>query len=335
MARGANQAKRSARLGRPSARSSIGSLLLLAACSPGAFNGLSGGSAVSDAAGASDAATPLDDAETRDASVPSQDVDATVSAEAGSDAASVDGALDAAPGLPADAAVLVDGSADSALDATSPTDGSTPPQDTGAADAGPTTRSFPIATDVDDALWYISGANKLEELLHFSEAAHNSAGYTIEVGTDGEQCRAGLRFQLPLGRGARIVAATLTLTRVGPQDDADPFDTIRVHVYDADTVGAFDGAHVHSDPKEHVAGGLWSKSVGGFHVGRSYTATESGDLSELLQHVIDRPGWTRNAYLGFVLTPDQMPAGDYAQFADQVEDDVAPATLKLTYFDAP
>jgi hypothetical protein len=304
--------------------------LLLSACSPGSFDGLAGGDKRRDAASPGEASQPnVDAADLEDAASPT-DSDANVLGDASGEAGSSDASgFDAEAGTANDASVVSDSAsgADASVDASDA-------GDAGAPDAGPVTRSFVIAADQDDAVWRSAGANLLEELLHFSQSEHGSAGYTIEVGVDGEQCRAGLRFQLPIARGARIVSADLTLTRVGPESNVDAADSMRVFVYDADDVGPFDHAHAHAMPDEHVGGGLWARSVGGYHVGASNARTTSGDLSALLQRVVDRLGWTRGSYVGFVLVPDQMAAGAYAQFADVLHDQPA-ATLRVTYFDAP
>ncbi len=199
-----------------------------------------------------------------------------------------------------------------------------------AAGPGISTVVLAIQSDQDDALWR-NASGGLEELLHFSEAAHGSAGYTIEVGTDGEECRAGLRFALPLEPGSTILEATLRLSRVGPQSNADRGSTLRVAVYETASMGPFDHAHVHQDPAEHVSAGVWAGgSVGGFHVGLSDASTQSPDVSSLVQHVVDRPDWRKGGYIGFLLSPDDMSPGEYAQFRDSFAQ-ADPPTLTLSF----
>jgi hypothetical protein len=304
------------------ARLAQGGLLLACwtlGCRPNAFD---------DPSGPSPADASLDaDSEPDDSSMAATDAASNPSdaGEDGEDAAlpALDGSSEP-PGTELDATAPADAAQPS--DATQPSDAA--PADTAPPDSGPSTLVLPIGSDRDDALWRVASGG-LEELLHFSEAAHGSAGYTIEVGVDGEQCRAGLRFALPIERGARVLAASLRLSRVGP--NADPGSTMRVHVYDAASVGPFDHAHVHQDPAEHASGGLWlGASVGGYHVGSSQAFTEIDDLAELVQHVIDRPDWVKDGFIGFVLGPDEMDGDQYAQFRDSFAGVNAPA-LTITF----
>lgn len=286
--------------------------------------------AVSEAEAGIDAGSIPEDAsaESRDAA------DARDAGEAAGDAALPEADGSSEPGdaasedaaQPRDAASSADAAAPS--DAAQPSDAAT--RDAARPDAGPTSLVLPIAEDRDDALWRVASGG-LEELLHFTAASHSSAGYTIEVGVDGEQCRAGLRFALPIAAGSRVLSASLRLMRVGPATDADPGSTMRVHVYESASVGPFDHAHVHQDPAQHASGGLWlGASVGGFAVGQSNAVTQSADLSELVQHVIDRPDWIKGGYIGFVLAPDQMDGTQYAQFRDSFEEMNRPS-LTITF----
>ncbi|HEX6239859.1 MAG TPA: hypothetical protein VFZ61_03150 [Polyangiales bacterium] len=305
---------------------------LATGCRLAAFDELSAGGGARDAA--NDAADPdagqantADGASSDDAGANARD--AAGGAEAGGaslDAgdASGDSALDA--GAPPDA----NGPADASADAPS-VDASDAGADTGAPDAGPITRVFEIQAAQDDALWRQTGEG-IEELLNFDADAHGSAGFTIEVGTDSEECRAGLRFSLPLARGTQIVEARLTMTRVGPSSNVSSSSTMLVNVYDADNVPAFVGGHDHATPAQHVAGGLWSTSIGGFSVGPTEASTTSQDLRLLVQHVVDRAGWTPGAYIGFVISPATFTAGEYMQIVDFLAPSRPPARLSVTYY---
>jgi hypothetical protein len=292
-------------------------------CRPGAFDDLGSVGAASEAEAGLDAGSEPDGS--------GAGPDDAAGGESGQEEDVGSGPDDAAPG-PEDAAEPLDAAGD---DAAAPPADAAPPDAaiTDAlppVDAGPTTVELPILSDRDDALWRVASGG-LEEMLHFSAAEHGSAGYTIEVGVDGEQCRAGLRFALPIAPGARVLAASLRLQRVGSETEADPKASMRVQVYDASSVGPFDHAHMHQDPAEHASGGLWlGASVGAFHVGSSGDFTQSEDLSELVQHVVDRPDWIEDGYIGFVLTPDEMAGEQFAQFRDSAAD-ANPPTLTVTF----
>jgi hypothetical protein len=228
-------------------------------------------------------------------------------------------------GEPRDAQVTSDSSLP-ASDAGAPTtDASAPTTD---ASAPVTALELSIAGDQDDGAW-IMEEGVLEERTHLNPVDHNTAGNVISVSTDDGLNRLGLRFALPLERGAQIVSATLTLMRVGQEDFANATDTMLVRVFDSDSVAAFSDAHRHKSPSEHAPEGLWPQAIGGFAVGVSGSRTTSPDLSVLVQHVIDRPGWTRGAYIGFVVSPEQMAPFTFAQYVDSFD---APAPkLSLRY----
>jgi hypothetical protein len=253
-------------------------------------------------------------------------MDAAVDASGGS---LMDAAVDASGGGPMDAAV--DASGGGLMDASGDAQ-----QDGALADAAPDAQGdagersikLNIAKDQDDCLWVVRSV-ALEESLHFTKTVDGLLQYSLEVSTDDEENRAGLRFQLPLTRGTRIVSANLTLKRVYSLH-VSPGSTMRVQVFDSDNCPVFDPSHAHQGPQDHVPEGLWAgQAIGGFDVGLSQGLTTSPDLSVLVQHVLDRPGFGANAYIGFLLTPEQMPANEWAEFADFEQG--FPATLELAY----
>jgi hypothetical protein len=172
-----------------------------------------------------------------------------------------------------------------------------------------------IAEPSDDCTWIGN-----EERLQFSatEAA-------LEVGTDAEMGRVGLRFSLPIAAGARIVSAILRVYRVA--GDSAAGDTLAIQVFDAATVSPFDPSHMHA-PAAHAGGGLWGTSVGGIPVGKAKQFTQTPDLSALVQHVLDKPDWSHGNAIGFVLAPESMSG--WASYSDSASG-VGVASLRLSY----
>jgi hypothetical protein len=166
--------------------------------------------------------------------------------------------------------------------------------DSEAEAAAPRQITLEVATDTDDATW-IGGSD--ERLRYSSEHPY------IEVGSDAEFGRAGLRFALPIARGSVIHSATLRVRRVdGPAAESE---TMLVQVWDSGDIDAFDAEHTHL-PRDHAPGGLWPVTVSGFQAGTNGSMLETPDLSELVQHVIDRSDWSEGNAIGFHLSPDTI-----------------------------
>jgi hypothetical protein len=187
-----------------------------------------------------------------------------------------------------------------------------------AGDSEPVTIVLLVDTDVDDALWIRDS----DERLSYS----NSNPY-VEVGGDDEEwARTGLRFRLPIPVGSTIESATLRLTR--REGDADADETMLVQVFDSANVPPFDDDHEHV-PEEHVSGGLFARTVGGFAVGEDDQTVVSPDLTPLVAHVVERADYHEGGTLGFVVSADGLT--HWAQFADRVTGPAGVASLSIRY----
>lgn len=174
-----------------------------------------------------------------------------------------------------------------------------------------------ISKPTDDCTW-INGS---EERLRFSDTEQ-----TLEVGTDAEMGRAGLRFTLPIAAGSRIVTAILRVYRVlGETGDAD---TLAIQVFDVANVNPFDATHMHA-AQDHASGGLWAIKASGMPVGKANQFTQSPDLAPLIQHVLDKPDWMPGGAVGFVLSPEMM--NGWVGYADSSAGSGRAATLRLSY----
>jgi hypothetical protein len=88
---------------------------------------------------------------------------------------------------------------------------------------------------------------------------------------------------------------------------------MRVQVFDSVSVPPFAEAHLHP-PEAHDPAGIWPTAVTGYRAGSDESIVESPELRELVQHLVDKPGWTESSVLGFVLSPDSITT--WAGFAD-------------------
>lgn len=175
-----------------------------------------------------------------------------------------------------------------------------------------------IAAASDDCTW-IHGT---EERLRFSDTEP-----VLEVGTDAEMGRIGLRFTLPIPQGSHVVTAILRIYRVGGETAES--DTLAIQVFDAPTVSPFDATHMH-DAAGHAAGGLWSSiKAGGMPVGKASQFTQSPDLTPLVQHVLDKPDWAPGNAIGFVISPETMSG--WVSYGDSSAGSGVAATLRLSY----
>jgi hypothetical protein len=190
------------------------------------------------------------------------------------------------------------------------------------AETAPVRLTMTIADDADDALWVYG----TDERLHFSD--ENRA---LEVGNDDENGRVGLRFELEVPAGARIVAASLRLRQ---HDGAftSPNVTIAMQVYDSVAVAPFDDGHEHA-PQDHDPRHLWGNTVTGLMTAADGDSLTSPDISKLVQRIVDKGEWTGKGFIGFVLSPDQdaFPSPGWVSFDDSSLSGGDPASLAVTY----
>ena len=173
----------------------------------------------------------------------------------------------------------------------------------GPSDVGPPTTvelHLLLDRDADDATWI----NGTDERLYYGPDELN-----VEVGTDAEMGRIGLRFAIPVPQGAVIESAVLRLYRV--DGDAAEDGTMQVQVFDSAALPPFDDAHTHA-PAEHAS--IWPVTVSGFPIGAAGNFVESPNLKELVQHIVHDPAWVEGGAAGFLISPDDMLG--WAAFAD-------------------
>jgi hypothetical protein len=184
--------------------------------------------------------------------------------------------------------------------------------------APPVELNLPVAADADDATWI----NGTDERLHFDDT-----NLSVEVGVDSEMGRVGLRFVLPIPRGATIESAHLRLRRVAGA--AAETETMQVQVFDTASVPPFDDAHVHA-PSGHAS--VWPTTVSGFLVGKNGDQVESPDIKTLVQHALDARDASASPSIGFVLSPDRMET--WVAFADSASGP-GQAALRVVYWPLP
>jgi hypothetical protein len=180
----------------------------------------------------------------------------------------------------------------------------------------------PIAADEDDALW-IDGT---DERLHYS-----ADDLTLEVGTDAEVGRTGLRFHVSVPPRAVVTSARLGLRSENTHTAAS--STMKVSVYDSVDVPPFSDLHQHQ-PADHDPRKLAGHEVTGFAVCETGEVCVSPNVAELVQRIVDRSDWTGTGWIGFVLAPDDFAADSWISFEDSAAGAVAPA-LEIDYDPPP
>lgn len=122
----------------------------------------------------------------------------------------------------------------------------------------------------------------------------------------GTEYQAGYEFQLNIAQGATIDSAYLEIYVGGSYLGAA--DTIWHSVYDVDNAAVFDEAHAHS-LTSHAT--MWSGSRAPLTaIGAHPYATFRIAVIDLVQHVVDRAGWTSGNYIGFVATKGTTVTSD-------------------------
>lgn len=177
-----------------------------------------------------------------------------------------------------------------------------------------------IIKNSDDCTWILVNGS-YQERLRFSEM-----NPWLEVGSDTEQGRIGLRFVLPIPPKATIVAASIQLQRV--DGNAAASNTLTIQVFDTGNVPSFDASHMHG-PRDHVSmAGLYGTAVRGTMVGEKGKEITTADLKALVQRVVDRADFVQNSgTIGFVISPDNVR--DWAAYGDSSAG--LGATLRVSY----
>jgi hypothetical protein len=185
------------------------------------------------------------------------------------------------------------------------------------------TKDFPIQADEDDGMWTQCSQALSDERLYYSSTEH-----TINVSQDQEDECAGLRFDLSeIPKGAHIVSATLTLTKVdAPLSDTD---SIEVKVWDSANTPPFNDAHI-EQAALHDPAGLWTgAAVQGWLPKTAAGQTTSPDLSTLVQHIVDLATWNDGGSHVALFLQRQAMVNTYVAFDDF--SGMTPGVLHVTW----
>lgn len=183
---------------------------------------------------------------------------------------------------------------DGGLDAGSPLDAGTALPDAG------TTRvqTFTLTANGDDASWcdpYLEGRTPIDEMA--------SAAPYFDLSEDEASCRIGLRFVLPLGPGARIKSALLTLKRT--DGEFATTERIAVGLFSSSNIGPFSDSHSHA-PTAHAGNLVQGMVVGGWVIPPIGDSMQSPDLTPLVQAAVNRGDWQTGRTLGLMLGPETV-----------------------------
>lgn len=189
------------------------------------------------------------------------------------------------------------------------------------------TKTLTIADDEDDCVWTFDdgGTGILHERL-----VYDQENWRIFVSTDADAQRVGLRFPIGELAGATVLSARLVLYFEAGNSPV-PTD-VAVRVWDAADVGPFVQGHQHG-PEDHATQPLWTPEVVWTPPHGNADPAFSPDLGELVQHVVDRPGFAAESdpNIGFVIFPVPNDAEWYIGFQDSSSPKGQPPRLELKY----
>lgn len=189
-------------------------------------------------------------------------------------------------------------------------------------DAGPTPIDVAVTADTDDGSFCLLNGSMPQERL-----SDSMQGNFTEVGTDAEECKAVLRFVLPVPRGATIMDAKLTVNHVTGSNFNG--EDMLVHVFNTPAFPPLNAGHMHT-LAQHTDAGLVPETAVIKWAPKAATIT-SIDLSALVNPVVNRADWAPGQTVTFLLVPDGTTPVWWFGFEDSNAKLIHPPTLHLSY----
>ena len=150
----------------------------------------------------------------------------------------------------------------------------------------------------------------------------------ICIGDDGSRWwQAGLQFRVSIAPPVTVTSAVIELTSSG---DNNGSTTTEIRGIDQDDVAPFVAG------TQPSFGATYPLTDGG--VTWSPDATAAGttqptpELRDVVQEILDRPGWTSGNFMGFVFLEDRAPPQNWRCFQDSFADDGNQARLRVEHY---
>lgn len=128
----------------------------------------------------------------------------------------------------------------------------------------------------------------------------------------GGVAQTGGQWSLNIPQGSKIISSNITVYYCNGAGSTNYIP--RIGIYDVDNAPVFDATHTHP-LSSHAT--VWSTTLNwtGFNLATT-TSQTTPDLSALIQHVIDRPGWQPGNYIGVVIDGSMATSGNaYAVYS--------------------
>jgi hypothetical protein len=142
---------------------------------------------------------------------------------------------------------------------------------------------------------------------------------------------AGLQWPLEVPRGATILEAHFTVRSNGAVGITDPF-VAGIHVEEVDDAQPFDGAANDIHGREYWSMGVVSWPIPLFGLEENLFH-QAPDVTDLVQHIVDRDGWQKGNRVGFGVfaDPDEDTGGTQTRLYDFEDDTDSAAHLTVKW----
>jgi hypothetical protein len=180
--------------------------------------------------------------------------------------------------------------------------------------SGLTTNTWQVAANNRDA-WDDTSSGSLNACL-FGDSTWNDAG--------------GYQFAATIPQGATIISAKLKVYSFSHGGATGAY-TARINIEDVDSASVFAGTANDIFGRSYYTTTVdWSIPAAGLDTG---TWTDSPDLTDLVQHIVNKPGWSSGNYLSIAVWGVTSNGGCSEDIRDFNDDTSLAAKLEVTYQD--
>jgi hypothetical protein len=178
--------------------------------------------------------------------------------------------------------------------------------------SGYTTNTWQIAANERDA-WDDSSSGSLNACLFGDSTWYDHGGY---------------QFAVTIPQGATIISAKLKVYST-LHDGATGAYTARINIEDVDSASAFAGTANDIIGRSYYTTTVdWSIPAAGLDTG---TWTDSPDIKDLIQHIVNKPGWSSGNYMNIAVWGVTSNGGCSEDIRDYNDEPNLAAKLEVTY----